>query len=94
MTGDFISCEFSIHFLNYFMHFNIDLPSGTVLSSTVKLAENPSFAIALSVLIVKAKIPVQDMIRPGVFCPQYLPMYGPTAERDKDRGKRGMIRQV
>ncbi len=61
MSGDFISCEFSIQFLNYFMHFkhcSIDLPSGTVLSSTVKLAENPSFAIALSVLIVKAKIPV------------------------------------
>lgn len=50
-----------INFMNYFVHFkhySIDLPSGTVLSSTVKLAENPSFAIALSVLIVKAKIPV------------------------------------
>lgn len=42
-------------------------PSGTVLSTTVKLAEKPSLAIALSVLIVKAKIPVLETILPGVF---------------------------
>lgn len=33
-------------------------PSGTVLSMTVKLAEKPSFAMALSVLIVRARMPV------------------------------------
>lgn len=33
-------------------------PSGTVLSMTVKLAEKPSLAMALSVLIVSARMPV------------------------------------
>ena len=41
-----------------FSVFCASLPSGTVLSMTVKLAEKPSLAMALSVLIVSARMPV------------------------------------
>lgn len=41
-----------------FISWYADSPSGTVLSMTVKLAEKPSLAMALSVLIVSARMPV------------------------------------